>query len=127
MMIMGSRQRRAAERYGRWAETMCAWYLRLTGHRILKRRLRTPVGEIDILARRGDILLVIEVKARISLDSAAEALSPTKRQRLIRIARYIEASSYIRNIKTLRFDVMLVAPWRWPRHIIHAFSCDTIY
>lgn len=120
------RRRQAAERYGRLAEHFCVWRLRFTGHRVLHRRLRTPVGEVDILAQRGDTLMIVEVKARTSLDTAAYALSPDKQQRLIKIARYLHASSYGRNIRTLRCDVMLVAPWRWPRHIINAFGIDQL-
>ena len=120
------RRRQAAERYGRLAEHLCVWRLRFTGYRVLRQRLRTPVGEVDILARRGDTLMIVEVKARTSLDTAAFALPPEKQRRLMQIARYLHASSYGRNARTLRFDVMLVAPWRWPRHIVNAFGVDQI-
>lgn len=119
-------RRQAAERYGRLAEQLCVWRLRFTGYRILCQRLRTPVGEVDILARRGDTLMIVEVKARRSFDDAAYALSPEKQRRLIQIARYLHASPYGRNMQTLRLDVMLVAPMRWPRHIVNAFGIDQI-
>jgi len=119
-------RRQAAERYGRLAEHLCVWRLRFTGYRILHQRLRTPVGEVDILARRGDTLMIVEVKARTSFDAAAHALPPEKQRRLIQIARYLQASPYGRNMQTLRFDVMLVAPMRWPRHIVNAFGVDQI-
>ena len=70
--------------------------------------------------------MIVEVKARTSFDAAAFALPPEKQRRLIGVARYLLASPYGRNMRTLRFDVMLVAPMRWPRHIVNAFGTDQI-
>ena len=80
----GLAARRAAWRRGRLAETICVWSLRLRGWRIVARGWRVPVGEIDIIARRGGTLAAIEVKARDTYDAAAEAVSPRQQRRVAR-------------------------------------------
>jgi putative endonuclease len=115
--------RRRAERFGRLAEEACAWHLRLRGYRLLARRLRTPAGEIDILARRGRVVAVVEVKARGDLILAAEALGPHQRRRLARAAAFVAARPDCAGCD-LRFDVMLFRRWRWPRHLIAAWTPD---
>ena len=114
-------KKRRAWRFGRLAEELCAWHLRLRGYRVLARAYRTNVGEIDIVARRGRSLVVVEVKARGDATAAAEALAPRQQQR---IARATEAFLQERPGCAgfdVRFDVMLVAPWRWPRHLRDAW------
>ena len=113
--------RRAAWRYGRRAEMVCVWYLRLRGYRILARRLRTPVGEIDILARRGAVLAAIEVKARDRIADAAEAVTPRQRRRVASAAAWVRAGRPALADLALRFDAMLVAPRRLPVHIPDAW------
>lgn len=119
-----SRARRRAWRLGLRAETVCATVLRLRGYRIVERRLRSPVGEIDILARRGDVLAVIEVKARGDLAAAAEAVTARQRQRLVRAAGWILSIRPDLARLQVRFDVMLVAPWRLPRHVMDAWRAE---
>jgi putative endonuclease len=114
-------RRRQAYRSGRWAEALCALALRLKGYRILARDWRAPVGEIDILALRGKILVAVEVKRRESLAAAAEAVGAAQRRRILRavqafVARHPELAS-----ADLRCDAMLVLPGRWPRHIMDAW------
>ncbi len=117
---MTRRSRQRAERLGRIAEEACAWHLRLRGYRLLARRLRTPVGEIDILARRGRVVAVVEVKAREDFTQAAEALGPQQRLRLTRAAAFVAARPDCAGCD-LRFDIMLFRPWRWPRHVVAAW------
>jgi putative endonuclease len=119
-----SRGHQRARARGLRAETLCAWWLRLHGYRILGRNLRTPVGEVDILARRGRTLAVIEVKRRESLDRAAFSLEPGQRRRLMRAAGYVLATVPRAQGLTVRFDAMLVAPWRFPIHIADAWRPD---
>lgn len=121
---MSSDDRRRAWRRGRWAELVCAALLMLRGYRIMARRLRSPVGEIDILARRGNVLAVIEVKARGDTDQAAESVTQRQQQRLIRAAGWVVAGRPALASLQVRFDVMLVAPWRLPRHIVDAWRAD---
>src|SRR5262252_10726019 len=83
----GSRARRQrAQRRGRLAEWLCLWHLRVRGWQILARGWRCPAGEIDILARRGRVLAVIEVKSRGEFATAASALAPRQRRRITRAA-----------------------------------------
>jgi|SRR5271166_34456 len=117
-------RRQRAQRRGRLAEWLCLWHLRLHGWHILARGWRCPAGEIDILARRGKVLAVIEVKSRDDFAVAAEALAPRQRRR---IARAAEAFMLVRpelGALDLRFDLMLVAPLRLPRHWHGAWRAD---
>lgn len=113
-------KRIAAERRGRQAERLCAWWLRLKGWSILDRRVRTPAGEIDLIARRGSMVAFVEVKARgtdESLDSAIDE------RRLARVAAAAEslAHIYLAPGDDMRIDVMLLAPGRPPRHLTNVW------
>ena len=112
--------RRRAEQGGRRAETIAAWWLRLKGWRILGQRVRTPVGEVDLVARRGRTLAFVEVKARAGESAAAIALDDF---RLRRVARAAEALSmrYARPGDTIRIDAMFVIPGRLPRHLANVW------
>ena len=114
-------KRQRAERGGRRAERLAAWWLRLKGWRILAMRARTPVGEVDLVARRGRVLAFVEVKARASEADAALALDD---YRLRRVARAAEAllARYMREGDVVRIDAMFVTPWRLPRHMANVFQ-----
>lgn len=118
----------AAWRRGRWAELLAGISLRLRGWRILDRRLAglrgAGLGEIDIVARRGGVVAFIEVKARPSLGEAAGAVSAGQRRRLARAAAAYLARHPDLAGCTLRFDALLVAPGRLPRHVIDAWRPD---
>ena len=113
--------RRAAERRGRGAEAAAAWLLRLKGYRILARDLRTPVGEVDLIARRGRVLALIEVKTRATREQAAAAISPRQRQRIARAGEAFLARRPDLAELDLRFDALLLAPGRWPQHVVDAW------
>ncbi|HEY3918542.1 MAG TPA: YraN family protein [Stellaceae bacterium] len=113
--------RRAAERRGKSAELLCLWQLRLKGYRILARRYKTPLGEVDLIARRGAVLAAIEVKARGDFDVASEAITPRQRQRIVRALAHFLGGRPDLALLAARFDVMLVAPRRWPRHLVDAW------
>jgi putative endonuclease len=100
------------------------WHLRLRGWRILARGWRCPSGEIDILARRGRVLAIIEVKSRDELDAAASALAPRQRRRIARAAEAFLLSRPDLSRLEPRFDLMLVAPLRVPRHWTGAWRAD---
>ncbi len=117
-----SDRRAAAERHGRRAEAICVLLLRLKGYRIVARRLRSRVGEIDILARQGRTLVAIEVKARDTLHGAAFSVTERQQARIARAAALAQAQFPDFATAPVRFDVMLVAPWRWPVHLRNAFS-----
>jgi len=114
----------AAFRTGLSAETRAAAFLVAKGYRILMRRFRTPYGEIDIIARRRNLLIFVEVKARASLDAAAYAVTPHQQRRIINAANawlmaHPEHASF-----DLRFDAVLVAPRRLPHHVPGAFDAS---
>lgn len=95
--------------------------MRLGGYRVVSVRERTPLGEIDIVARRGGILAIVEVKARRDAGAATVALSERQRRRLARAAAAFLARHPELAPLSVRFDVMLVSPWRWPRHLADAW------
>jgi len=110
-------KREEAEKRGRRAETLAVWYLRLKGYRILSRRYRTPVGEVDLIARRGSLLAFIEVKARTSHSEAAHSISRRQQQRIGRAAEHFLAAHSALQDHDIRFDAILVAPRSWPHHL----------
>ena len=117
----GSAARQAAERRGRRGERAAAWWLRLKGYRILARDFRLAVGEIDLVARRGAVLAFVEVKSRANLDEAAAAIRPSQRARIARAAQaFLQRHPELAALSP-RFDAILVAPGRWPRHIENAW------
>ena len=95
------------------------------GYRILGFRLKTPQGEIDLLARRGSVLAVVEVKIRASLESALEAVGAIQRERLRRAAAQIAARRPGLRQTHVRLDLIALAPGRWPRHIADAWREDS--
>ncbi len=119
--MAGAADRRRREAAGRRAETACVWHLRLRGWRILARRVRSPVGEIDIVAARRGLVAFIEVKARRDLALAAHSITPRQRRRIRRAAEAFLQKRPDLAGRDMRFDVMLVAPWRVPRHLIDAW------
>ncbi len=121
---MSRDKRRIANRWGLDAETWAVWALRLRGYRILARRVRTPVGEIDVVAQKGRIVAIVEVKARADLDTALSAVGPRQRQRIVRAAEaYVSRHRHLADAE-LRFDVIAVTPGRLPRHIVDAWRPD---
>jgi putative endonuclease len=122
---MTAAARLAANRRGRWAETLCVWHLRLRGWRVLARGFTTGrgsgAGEVDIVARRGGVLAFIEVKARADRARAAEAIGAHQRVRITRAAESFLLRRPDLAGLALRFDAMLVAPWRPPHHVMDAW------
>ena len=114
--------RLAAFRTGLSAESRAAAYLMAKGYRILAKRFRTPHGEIDLVARRRHCLAFVEVKARASLDEAAYAVTPRQQARIIDAAQVWLMAHPEHAELELRFDVMLMAPRRLPRHLQAAFD-----
>ena len=115
-------ERIAAFRTGLSAESRAAAFLIAKGYRIVARRFRTPVGEVDIVARRFNVLVFVEVKARGRLDDAAEAITDRGKRRIVAAAEAWLARNPDDINRDIRFDAMLVAPGRMPRHIMAAFE-----
>ena len=120
-MSAGEPARQAAQRRGRRAEWFAAWRLRLKGFRIIARDLRTPAGEIDLVARRLDLVVFVEVKARGDEAAAAAALKARQRARIGRAAAYFLGRRPDLAACRIRFDAILVAPGRLPLHVIDAW------
>jgi putative endonuclease len=118
-------ERQIAFRLGISAESRAAAFLVAKGFRILARRWRSPVGEIDIVARRRDLLIFVEVKARADLDEAAESVTLRQQRRIVAAAEAWLAARPDDSVRDMRFDAMLVAPGRMPRHIPGAFEVET--
>jgi putative endonuclease len=112
--------RRAAEAAGRRGERIAGWWLRLKGWRILDRRVRTPAGEVDLVARKANLIAFVEVKVRAS---AAERDFAIDQHRLSRVAAAAELlmARYAGPQDDIRVDVILIAPGTMPRHIENAW------
>lgn len=115
------RDRRAAERYGQRAETAAALLMMLKGYRIIARRVRTPAGEIDLIAARRKRLAFVEVKLRKSAEDAAWSLTPRQQGRIARAAECWLARHPAYASHDVGLDVVLAAPWSRPRHMADAF------
>ncbi|GAB1580676.1 YraN family protein [Phyllobacterium phragmitis] len=117
-------KRRKAFFRGHSAEWLASLALMLKGFRIVARRYKTRLGEIDLIARRGRLVLIVEVKARSSLEAAMEAVNHTSMHRIEAAADLWLARQPDRARLFLRFDLVAVLPWRWPRHVPAAFTAS---
>ena len=117
-------ERVAAFRTGLSAESKAAAYLMAKGYRVLAKRFRTPYGEIDLVARKRNLIAFIEVKARASLDEAAYAVTPRQQRRIIDAAQAWLMAHPEHAEFELRYDAILIAPRRLPRHLIAAFDAS---
>lgn len=114
-------RRRRAYRFGLLAETVARMTFVLKGYRVLARRYRTPAGEIDLIVKRGNLIAFVEVKARRLAADAVEALTPHGEQRIVSAADLWLARHPAANGLMMRFDLVLVSPWRLPVHLPDAF------
>jgi putative endonuclease len=112
----------AARLSGRRGEVIAAIWLMAKGYRILGFRLKTPQAEIDLLAQRGKILAVVEVKRRTSLLAALETVSYDQRDRLRRAGADLAARRPALRAASVRLDLMALAPGKLPRHIRDAWK-----
>jgi len=110
--------RQRAEKRGRRGEWVAAWWLRLHGWRIVGERIRTPRGEVDLVARRGKALAFIEVKARATAEQLDLSIDAYRLRRVIAAAEALVAR-YGKGAEEIRVDVILVAPWAMPRHLVN--------
>ncbi|MBC8038271.1 MAG: YraN family protein [Rhizobiales bacterium] len=117
-------RRTGAERRGRLAETAALWCLRLKGYRLLAHRYKSPMGEIDLIMRRGKVTAFIEVKRRFSTDASIESVTAMQARRISAAARSWMARDAIAARQFCRFDIVAVSPYHWPHHIENAFYGD---
>lgn len=116
-----TRARRQAYRRGHRSEWLAAIALMAKGFRIVARRYRTRLGEIDLIARRGDLVLIVEVKARNTLMDAMEAVGRDSAWRIEGCADLWLARQPDFAKLSVRFDMVAVLPWRWPVHVENVF------
>lgn len=114
-------RRRKAQRWGQLAELLAACLLRTKGYRILARRYRVPVGEIDLIAQRGRTLAFVEIKARTDHAEAVAAIGARQRARIERAASQFLAQNPRLAGMSPRYDAILVLPWRLPCHLPDAW------
>jgi len=116
-----SKREKGAQAYDRGlaAERLARWLLLAKLYRIVGERVKTRAGEVDILARKGKTLIIVEVKARQTLEGAANAVSPKQWARLLRAGEILLSREP--DGTSLRFDVVHVVPGRWPRHFKDAW------
>ena len=114
-------KRALAERRGRRGEGWAGWWLRLQGWRIVARRVKTPRGEIDLIARRGRTVAFVEVKWRGGGEALATAIDAYRLRRVAAAAEAV-AHRYAGSGEDIRIHVLLLAPRAWPRHIVNAWQ-----
>lgn len=111
----------SSDTLGRRAETLAAWYLRLKGYQTLNRRYVSPVGEIDLVVRRGGLIVFVEVKLRQGKTTAMAAVTSRQQQRISRAAAtYLKFHPDYAQAN-MRFDVVVFGRWTWPTHIEDAW------
>ena len=108
--------RKQAEQRGRRGEWLAEGWLRLHGWRILGRRIKTRSGEVDLVARRKDIVAFVEVKTRTKAADLDHAIDEYRLRRVVAAAHYL-MPRYAKTSDGVRIDVILIAPWRRPQHL----------
>lgn len=121
MAADGGKSRRRAWRYGQFSELYAALYLFARGYRILAIREKTPLGEIDLIVRRKDLVAIVEVKARRSLEDAVNAVTWSSQRRIRDASDLWLARQSNAHKLSLRYDIIAVIPWRLPVHLKDAF------
>lgn len=119
---MADGRRIKAEKRGHRSEWLAAWALRLKGWRIVEKRFKTKTGEVDLIARKRDLIIMVEVKARASLIEAMDAVTPTAQRRIeaagdIWLARQTDFAKL-----SVRYDLIAVLPRKWPVHVERLFD-----
>ena len=122
---MPAAKRTAAFQLGVSAEGRAALFLAAKGYRTLAKRWKTPVGEIDLVVKRGGLIAFVEVKARAKLDAAAESVLPRQKKRIIAAAEAWLAAHPEHAGYDMRFDAVLIAPGKLPQHIASAFEIES--
>lgn len=114
--------RRKRYRSGKRAEWLALAYMMAKGYAPVSTRYKTPQGEIDLIMRRGRTLVFIEVKARANRADAAFAIHAKNQSRVVNAARAFLSTHENYHDWNMRFDAIIIAWYRWPHHITHAFS-----
>jgi len=121
-VILKRKTKKASYKKGIRAETYAAWFLRFQGFHIAARRFKTRFGEIDLIARRGSLVLIVEVKARATVAEAMEAISLNAEQRIAAAADYWLSQQADHARLCLRFDLIAICPRKFPVQIANCFG-----
>lgn len=121
MREASTRKRRRAQRLGHWAEWRAALALLIKGYRIIAIRHKTKLGEIDLIARKGDLIAIVEVKARKTVSQAVDSVSWSGQKRIASAADLWLGKQRDASRLSVRFDIVAVCPLRWPVHFKDAF------
>jgi putative endonuclease len=116
--------RKSAYLWGHYAEYLAILILFLKGYFLLGRRFSAAGGEIDLIVKRGNVIVFVEVKARASLENAQLSIDSYKKRRISRAASVYAARYQLSGLKVFRADAVFIAPWRWPLHVVHAFELE---
>lgn len=106
-------------------EEQAAAFLKEAGFEILDRNWSSPMGELDIVARKDGVVIFVEVRARSNpgYGTPADSVTPSKRAKLVKTAMaYVKARCP--GAESYRFDVIGIVPGSPPEHIEDAFSAD---
>lgn len=114
--------RQAAEQRGHRSEWVAAWYLRFNGYRILAKRFKTKAGEVDIIARKKDLIIMVEVKARPTVLEAMDAITATAQRRIEAAGDTWLARQKDFARLSVRYDMIAVLPRKWPVHVERLFD-----
>ncbi len=105
---------------GRRAESLAVWLLRFKGYGIVARRERTPLGEIDVIARRGRTLVAVEVKARRAAQPLCDLVAERQWRRICGSLESYAGRRRLTHLR-LRFDMVVVQRGRLPVHRVDAW------
>lgn len=114
-------KRKRAQRWGHVSEWIAAASLMFKGYRILKLRYKTKVGEVDIIARKGTLIIMVEVKARQTIEAAYDAVTVTVQRRIESAGDLWLAKQKNPHLLSVRYDIIAVRPWKWQTHYENAF------
>jgi putative endonuclease len=121
-MKTAEQKRRESYDAGMFAETLACIFLRLKGYKIITKRFKTKSGELDIVAKSGSVIVFVEVKKRTCLDDALASIAPYNMARIRKAAQWwLQSNISLADKCDIRFDVVAIAPYSWPRHILNAF------
>ncbi len=110
--------------FGIFAEFIAIIFLRLKGYKILKRRYKTFVGEIDIIASKGRAIIAVEVKARKKIVQKNgflidEVLGENQKRRIKRAIMAFMAANFRKYYNhSIRFDLIVISPYKIPLHLL---------
>lgn len=121
MTVNQTARRKSAQRWGVWGEWIAAAYLCFKGYRIVQLRYKTKLGEVDLIARKRDLVAMVEVKVRPTIEQAVDAVTPASQRRIsdagdIWFSKQKDAARL-----SIRYDIIAIRPWKKPVHFKDAF------